>query len=262
MAGKDKKNTLVWDESKHNWPFMKILLVSDVKNPKLWQKIRPAKKAIFNNFHDWWFDVDKINTYFWIYFNENKNIFIPPNLKIFLSKKLFIEDIGNENAPFILKKYVIILNYIRTMMEDFIAKILPLVQLTKNHAKSEIDTDITYSDFSLEQEAADIDTLTKETFDSLYKETFAGDKDSYDIDWFHNISTTISDEWQQNKYKDLIMFAVLGIHYFNQKKIVYDAFSEQQLQELLTFPGWDTLTLSDFLAIIQQLDFKKHFFDL
>jgi hypothetical protein len=57
----------------------------------------------------------------------------------------------------------------------------------------------------------------------------------YDRDRFQQELSVISDTWQENDHKKLIVFAVLGIHYFDKKNLVFDAFTSAQLKMGISF---------------------------
>jgi hypothetical protein len=66
---------------------------------------------------------------------------------------------------------------------------------------------------------------------------------------------------EQNNYKDLILFSVVGIHCLDKKNEVYNAFTTKQLSNTFIFQNVK-FTLEEFLLIIDQLNFKKYFFDI
>lgn len=56
------------------------------------------------------------------------------------------------------------------------------------------------------------------------------------------------------------------MHYYDKRNIVYDTFTDEQLQEVITFdlpkytPDTVSLTLKELLCIIEKLDFKNKIF--
>ncbi|MFA6256374.1 MAG: hypothetical protein WC606_04285 [Candidatus Absconditabacterales bacterium] len=256
---------------------MKLFLTSELKfkNKKLWKPLSSAKENIIKNFHDGGCDSIDIDKLFWIYFDKDKDkdVFIPDHIKSRLPQyKVFINAMPNDRMLFV-HEYFSILKHIRTGIEPFVTQVRPLLQLTKTYTRNELHkdgSDEMYSGFENEEHEEKYHKLAKERFAGLLlvQNDVEHNQQKYDRDRFQQELSVISDTWQENDHKKLIVFAVLGIHYFDKKNLVFDAFTSAQLKMGISFalPGYmpdaTSLTLEEFLIIIQQLNFKKYFFAL
>lgn len=251
-----------------NQHLMKIFLTSDIKNKKLWKPLSSVKSELIRNFHDGWFDANKVNALFWVYFNDNRDIFVPRHLQSFVAKQeVFVDGV---DCSLVLDEYFSILQKIRVTLEPFTQNIQQFLTLAKDYAHDVVHRqgiDDMYSSFDQEEVSEQYLTIAKKKFLSL----LASEKNADDIftdAWFTSLCDTIWNTREKDAYKDLIYFAVLGMHYFNKKNLVYRALSQENLinspvsfvatkgDELIEITVWD------FLAIVEQLNFKKNFFDM
>jgi len=238
----------------------KLFMTSDVKNRKLRKPLRAAKSELITNFHDGGVDVDKVNTLFWVYFHDHKDVFIPRYLKWFSTNCVVFVDRMWEETSFSLYTYLRLLKHIRVEIEPFTKQIQQLLAIAKEHARKETDDQ--------EEEMEQYSLFTKQKFSNLLTSTF--DQDGlYTEEWFMQTFESIWATWDTPWYKELILFAILGMHYFDKKHMVYKAFDTRSLASSLMFsvgsqkkPESITITLEEFLALIDQLNFKKHFFAL
>ncbi len=176
----------------------------------------------------------------------------------------------DDNLDFSLYEYLKLLKAVRVQIEPFTKEIQKLLDVAKEYASKEIDTqnlDV-HSSFDQEESIQEYRVAAKQGFNNLLLEKFK-DNELYTEEWFYVMHDFIGKSWHQEGYKDLILFSVFGMHYFDKKPMVYGAFTSEQLISPLVFsigsskhPTPVTLTLKDFLVIIDQLNFKKHFFDL
>ncbi len=236
--------------------FMKLFITSDLKNKKLWRPLRKAKIELIKNLHDGWCDVEKVNSLFWIYFHDHKDVHIPHHLKPLISKqRVFVDRV---DASFSLEEYLFVLKKIRLALEPFtksIQKMLVLSQTAQN-------------DLDVEQTQEKHHMFNKQQFSNILSSSLDADE-IFHADEFTIMSESIWKTREQDEYKNLILFTVLGIHYFDKKQFVYSILSQENFKKSLIHFQWSTkknqsteLILQDFLAIIDQLNFKKHFFDL
>lgn len=175
-----------------------------------------------------------------------------------------------ENLDFSLYEYLKLLKAVRVQIEPFTKEIQKLLDVTKEYASKETDTqnlDV-HSSFDQEESIQEYCMAAKQGFDNLLLEKFKENK-LYTEEWLYAMHDLIGESRDKEGYKDLILFSVFGMHYFDKKPMVYGAFTSEQLNSPLVFsigsskhPTPVTLTLKDFLVIIDQLNFKKHFFDL
>lgn len=243
---------------------MKLFLTSDIKNAKLWKPLRLSKTELIRNLHDGWFDVAKVNSLFWIYFHDHKDIHTPRHLKWLISKQhVFVDRVDH---PFSLDEYLFILKKIRVALEPFTKSIQKLLDLSKAVAPKNTDNLAVSSKQKADEDYHPMFTkqqLVNEASSELHADEICTDT------WFSSLCTTIWTTREQNNYQDLILFAVLGMHYFDKKQLVYSAFSQEDVENATLHFEASTrheasidLSLWEFLAIVDQLNFKKHFFDL
>jgi hypothetical protein len=147
--------------------------------------------------------------------------------------------------------------------------IKPLVKQARKNAlddhpehKEEI-----FSSRESELESSHLRKSAKQHLDELLKEKFADAYVKYDQDWFMQQCKEMSSN-TLNDYQELMMFAVLGFHYFKKKDAVYNAFTPEQLESQIPFDLPDyplddpyLISLKDLLGILEQLNFKTHLFD-
>ena len=207
---------------------------------------------------------------FWIYFNEDKDVFIPKHLQSRLHQySVFVRNLS-EKSSLTIDQYLQVLHDIRHELVPFVQDIQPLYSLAHEHANQIIqqESDDIYSDFDTEQTAEKKYLLAKQKLQTLLQEKVFLNHQRYDSKSFKAKYLNIASSWNQPGYTDLILFAVLGIHHFRDSKKVFSSFTEEQLKEKLEFslesgfPKSFSLTLKDFLVIIEQLNFKKHLFTI
>lgn len=246
----------------------KLFLTSDIKNKKLWKPLRTSKTELIKNFHDGWFDVSYVNTLFRVYFHDHKDIYMPRYLKWLIHKQWVFIDRLDDPVP--LDMYFYVLKKIRVELEPFTKSIQKLLAVSKVYDIS--DTDKQESDETIlsdqENTIEQHHMFDKQQLSNVLTSEVSAD-DVCSPEWFSSLCTSIGTSRQENSYKDLIVFAVLGMHYFDKKHLVYSAFTPEQLAIPLFLSWWSkknpveiVFTLEEFLAIIDQLNFKKHFFDL
>lgn len=254
------------DKLSRKQKLMKLFLTSDLKNTKLWKPLQSVKESMIKNFHDWGFDSSDVDKLFRIYFNEHKDVFIPKHLKGRITHfKVFVSQMPN-NTKLALHEYLYVLRNIRKQINDFMIAIEPLKKTAHDYAdlemKETLEDDI-YTDFDRDATQQQHRALAKAKFSDLMQ---ASSDVSYDRDRFQQEMSILPDTRRLNNYKDITVFALLGFHYFDKKNLVYSIFSDQQLEEELVFdlpkyqPDKVSLTLEEYLHLIEKIDFKNKVF--
>lgn len=254
---------------------LKLLLTTDLKNPRLRPVLRPIKKNLAKNFSfsNYSFQSDDINDLFRVYLNEGKDIYVwskqkkyLPSLKVNVWNPHATSAAPTKIIP--LHHYRALLNTIIHQVASHIHEIQPLVKEAKKQASLAHPerAEPVFTKLDAEDESKIISQITTEYFDTLMKAKFKNAEVKYDQDRFDDQCKNISDPFDQGNYQELMLFALRGLHYFKKRDAVYSAFSRAQLASYLSFdlPGESPymISLQDFLELFEQLDFKKHLFAL
>ncbi|MFA7717588.1 MAG: hypothetical protein WC875_02645 [Candidatus Absconditabacterales bacterium] len=252
---------------------LKILLTTETskESKHLRPSLRPIKRKLAENFSlsDKSFQGDDLNELLWIYLNEGTDITIKDEQKKHLPEykaKITLAP-PSEFKEMPLHHYIALLNsIIKTLFLFFECDIKPLIEKAKKLALQDNprqEGDV-YTVGERELQYAYVHGSAKQHFDGLMEE-----KLEYDQDRFDKQCAQISGTFAQNSYKELMVFALLGFHYFDKKNDVYAAFTPECLESQISFDLPDypeessyTLSVKEFLQIMEQLNFKKNLFDL
>ena len=171
-----------------------------------------AKSELIKNIHDKDVDVSDIHKLFWIYFAEDKDVFIPGHLKSLITQYHVCVPHMSNNRMFALHEYLYILRNIRKQLAPFIHKVQPLLKIARTYAQTEMQdvlSEDTYTAFESENTQATYDLLVKERFSQLMADTFASETLSYDIQRFQQRLAMSPRIWDHKDDTERLLFAVL-----------------------------------------------------
>lgn len=163
-----------------------------------------------------------------MYFHDHKDVYVPRYLKSLVAKQeVFVDRVDD---PVSLDNYFSVLKKIRSELEPFTKSIQKLLAVSKVYAIDDVEKK--EADVLLASEQENIleqhSMLDKQQLSNVLTLEVAADDICTDM-WFSSMCKSIGDSRKQNKYKDLIVFAVLGMHYFDKKHLVYSAFTAEEL---------------------------------
>lgn len=253
----------------------RLLIVTDLTPEELKPDLVRIKDDMYKNFSQngvrW---SDYVNNIFWLYANKDQDIVISkPHLKLFSKQIVTISDVPQEEQLKV-PQYIKTLKFIRARMNPLMQNIKYFISIAKDHGVSRSNWEHENIPFNtafdkeaeIEFEKKQANIYAHEHFKKSMETVLPGSQQKYDWDRFQQEQILISDTFDQNNYQDLMIFAFLWFHYFDQKNAVYDAFMEEKLHSIkITFTApWSKhptdISLYAFLKIIEKLNFKKHLF--
>ncbi len=255
------------DKLSRKQKIMKLLLTTELKNKHLWKPLREAKTDLIRNFKNGSFESQDVNVLFWIYFHEDKDVFVATHLKKYLWKYTVNIDGISQDNPITLHHYLELLKSIRHELAPLVASLKPLVDTSVAHAhkvvKEEFSEEV-FSDYQVQTEAEILRTTIKNTLLSSIKKELSICQCT--LERYQQEKNSIGDKFVSGDIFAVIKFAVLGGNLFEHMNDVFHAFSSEQLDQYIDFSSVYhipiSLSLRDFLTIIDQLNFKKNFFKI
>lgn len=243
----------------------RLLMITEIKDKTLVPELIKIKNDMYENFcRTWVWQSEYINKIFRLYANKDQDIkIVKPQLKLFSQYAVSIPDVP-ETEVLRVTQYIKTLKFIRTWLHSVLQEIQTLVQEAKSYAIAQLEmesSDTFHTGYDLEQQKQTEHDCAKQRVKELMSCKY------YDQERFLQEQNIVASCLEDHNYQELMLFALLWFHYFERKNDVYDAFLLEQMETTnisFTLPGFHPTSISlwNFLKIIEHLNFKKHLFSV